>query len=176
MAIYHKPDHAFFCVLTGKTKCPSLYLCLDPLHFVFPLSSFPRIEHLIITCGHQHHRMCHPCSILDVDLTYLIHNPRVKISPLGCLNYLKPNTRLSMLHQWLLRGHIWHLGQSPRRGLTGVSVVACEILLHWGAACKLLLPIYSAQKHEVRCLSTSHSFANSHRLSPLYSPPNLFTT
>jgi hypothetical protein len=129
-AICPKPDHALYCVLTSKTKCSSLYLYLEPLHFVFSLSSFLRIEHLIITCGHQHHHVCHLCSILDVDLSYLIHNPRVKISPLSCLNYPKPNTRLSMLHHWLLQEHIIWANPTPRRDLIGVSIVACEIILH----------------------------------------------
>jgi hypothetical protein len=41
-----------YCILTGKTKWPNLYLCLEPMHFVLLFLLFPRIEHLIITCGH----------------------------------------------------------------------------------------------------------------------------
>ena len=101
MTIYNKPDHALYYILT------ILYLCLEPIGFCLPLSSFPRNEHLITICGHHHHHVCHPCSILDVDLTYLIHNTIVNVSPLGCLNYPNPNIGLS---------HILHCAQIIRSG------------------------------------------------------------
>jgi hypothetical protein len=89
MTIYHKPDHALYCILT------ILYLFLEPIGFCFSLYSFPRIEHLITICGHHHHHVCHPCSTLDVDITYLMQNTRIEVTPLCCLNYPKPNIGLS---------------------------------------------------------------------------------
>jgi hypothetical protein len=49
MTIYVKFDHTLYCVLSSKTKCSSLYLCLEPLHF-----DLFCVEHLIIICGYQH--------------------------------------------------------------------------------------------------------------------------
>jgi hypothetical protein len=48
--IYPKPDHTLYCVLTSKTKCPSIYLFIEPLHFAFLFLLFQvgALDHLLL--------------------------------------------------------------------------------------------------------------------------------
>jgi hypothetical protein len=88
-------------------KHPILYLCLTHRILFFSFF-FSRYEQLITICGHHHHHVCHPCSTLDMDITFLIHNTSIMVSPLDCLNYLKPNFGLSrvVLDMYISRGLI----------------------------------------------------------------------
>jgi hypothetical protein len=46
MSIYFKSNHTLYYVMSDKTKCLSLYLFLEPLHFIF--SFIFHVEHLLI--------------------------------------------------------------------------------------------------------------------------------
>jgi hypothetical protein len=78
MTIYHKTRSHTLLRLDLQNKHPILYICHEPIGFCFSLSSFLSIEHLITIWPPPY--LCVPSLInLGVDLTYLIHNTRIRL-------------------------------------------------------------------------------------------------
>ena len=84
MAICPKLNHAFYCVLIGKTKWPyCLYLCLEPI-FVFLF--FSKLELLNIIFWPSPSLECHLALLFGLGPTYLIYTLRHRVSQMGFIN------------------------------------------------------------------------------------------
>jgi hypothetical protein len=158
--------------VSWPAKQTSYFIPLPWAHRILFFSFFfSRYEQLITICGHHHHRECHPCSTLDMDIPFLIHNTRIMVSPLDCLNYPKPNLGLSrvVLDMYISRGLIinvlkalWlYIWKSP---LPNGCEVFCylSVSLHFGTNSYTLSYLYTNGQH------IEYSFCRTHMRVNIY--------